>query len=259
MFNKEYWKIADDTKRRLFNTVRNFFKEKPVIDVSSNARQAIEYQKQITREARNLVLKEWKSIKEEYRNDSSFSKTRLSGYVYEVLFYLCTLDLSATFFEEDLYWMSSRKEFEEIMGEAPPHFEPLPLYDIISPLAYKTINRKRARTPQLRGDFILFYVEGPAGRRKVTPISIVDVKKSIFAYEKKKREGKWQAIAALRHGFVAQIAYPKKGIEEIFSIRDWEIKTICPDCGGLMDKVCRICPFCRKEAYPFTREDWEKL
>lgn len=252
--NLEYWKIADETKRRLFNSIRNSFKKKPVIDVSIPFEKCGDYIKKRIKETQELVLKEWSTIKGEYQNNPNFNEKRLLGYLYEALFYLSSLELMSKWFKNDIYWMGYKLESKL---EAPAHLEVLPLYDIIPPITYKAIDSERAKVPQITADFIALYVEGPSGQRKVSPISLIDVKKARYSYNRKR--GKWQAIAALRHGLVAQIAYPKKEIKEICSLNDWEIKTICPACGNLMDKIYPICPFCKKEAYPFTREDWGEL
>lgn len=260
MFNKEYWKIADETKRRLFNRIRNFSKEEPIINVSKDWDFALKYQEKQKEKARKVILEEWAEIKREYKENPNFNEERLSGYLYEALYYLCALGLQASFIGMDLYWISFDKLKKEKFIEAPPHFEPVPLYDIIPPIIYKAVNAERARTPQLKGDFLIFYVEGPAGGRKVTPIALVDVKKNRFIYEKyKRKDGKWMAIACLRHGLIAEIVFPKKTYDKIYSLKDWEEKIICPDCGELMEKPYHICPFCEREAYPFTREDWKKL
>jgi len=260
MINKEYWKIADETKRRLFQKLRNFFKEEPFLDVSKGWEFAQKYQEQQTKKARKLILEEWKDIKKEYKNNSDFDERRLSGYLYEILYYLCTITLDASFRQMDLYWMGFDEAQKKKLEEAPPHFEPIPLYDIIPPIAYRAVNTERAYTPQLKGDFLIFYVAGPAGGRKVTPIALVDVKKNKFTYEKyKKTAGKWMAIACLRHGLIAEIAYPKKKYDEIHSLKDWKEKIICPSCGGLMNKAYPKCPICNDGAYLFTREDWKEL
>jgi len=252
--NLKYWKIADEIKRRLFNLIRNSFKEKPIIDASISFEKSENFIQRRIREVHRLILEEWKNIKREYQNNPHFNEKRLSGYLYEALFYLSSLELMSRWFRNDIYWMGCNLENKM---EAPAHLEILPLYDIIPPITYKPSNNEKAKVPQLKGDFIAFYVEGPSGQRKVTPIALIEVKKSLSSY--RKRDGKWVAIAALRHGLVAQVAYPKTQLDKLYSLENWEIKTVCPSCGKLMDKIYRTCPFCKKEAYLFTRENWEEL
>jgi len=250
----EYWKIADEIKRRLFDLIRNSFKEKPIIDASVSFEESENYIRERIKEVHELILQEWEKVKREYQTNPHFDEERLLGYLYEALFYLSSLELISRWFKDDIYWMGYNLENKI---EPPAHFEVLPLYDIIPPITYKAIDSEKAKVPQLKGDFITFYVEGPSGQRKVTPIALIDVKKSLHSY--KEKSGRWAAIAALRHGLVAQVAYPKTQIDELYLLENWEIKTICPSCGKLMDGIYRTCPLCKKEAYPFTREDWGKL
>ncbi len=97
MFNKEYWKIADETKRRLFNRIRNFSKEEPLLNVSKDWDFALKYQEEQKEKARKVILEEWAEIKREYKENPNFNEERLSGYLYEALYYLCVLGIQASF------------------------------------------------------------------------------------------------------------------------------------------------------------------
>ena len=252
-WDKDFWKMADETKRRLFNAIRNFFKEETIIDVSSGFDFAQKYRDQQVEKGRKLILNEWEEIKIEYKDKRAYNEKRLSGYVYESLFYLCIHGgLTASFLEKSFYWMKTEELQKKL--KPPSHFEAVPFYDIIPPIAYKSVDSDRSNVPQLKGDFLVFYNEGMAGERKAFPIHIVDVKKSESAYDKKK--GRMLALACLRNGLIAEIAYPKKEYNKIQSLKDWDIKPICPFCGRLAKMDDEKCPSCEKIMYPFTREDW---
>ena len=149
--------------------------------------------------------------------------------------------------------MDKKKESQKKL-EPPPHLEAVPLYDIIPPIAYKAVDTDRRNAPQLKGDFLVFYIRGIAGRRRPYPIYLLDVKKSRSTY--KKKEGKNSANACLMHGLIAAIVYPIKEYDKVYSLNDWSMKLICPSCGELSDDVMK-CTSCGILMYPFTREDWK--
>ena len=251
MSNRKYWEWADLIKRKLFGSIRDYLRENPSIDLSSDSSQFEENRKKIKEGLHKLVLEEWNLIKQQYRGNSATDWNRLKGFLYEALFYVACIDLSSFYFATDVVWMQA-KAFE-----APPHFEVLPLFGIIPSIRYLFEKGKEpALVPQLESDFLILYVEGEAGRRKASPVTLVDVKSSKSVHEWRKEKGIRQAIAALRHGCAMQIAYPLKNIKELKSLQDWETKSICPSCGELMDDIPAICPYCNKEAYSFFREDW---
>lgn len=251
---QKYWELADLIKRRLFGRIRDYLQENPAIDLSSDYYQFEENRKKIKEELHESVLKEWNLIKQQYRGNPAADWNRLKGFLYEALFYVACIDLCSFYFATDIVWMQT-KAFE-----APPHFEVLPLFGIIPPIRYVFEKAKEpSPVPQLEADFLILYVEGEAGRRRAYPVTFVDVKSSKKVHEWKKEKGIRQAIAALRHGCAMQLAYPLKDIEELKSLKDWETKTICPSCGNLLDNIPAICPYCKKEAYPFFRENWKVL
>lgn len=251
---QEYWNLADLIKRKLFGRIREYLRENPAIDLSSDYSQFEENSKKIKEELNKSVLKEWNLINQQCRENPAADWNRLKGFLYEALFYVACIDLSSFYFATDVVWIQTK------FFKAPPHFEVLPLFGIIPPIRYLFEKGKEpSSVPQLEADFLILYVEGESGRRRASPVTFVDVKSSKRVHEWKKKKGIRQAIAALRHGCAMQITYPLKNIEELKSLKDWETKSICPSCGELMNNIPAMCPYCKKEAYPFFREDWRKF
>lgn len=81
MFNKEYWKIADETKRRLFNRIRNFSKEEPLINVSNDWDFVLKYQEEQKEKTRKLILEEWGEIKREYKGNPNFDEDKIDKQI----------------------------------------------------------------------------------------------------------------------------------------------------------------------------------
>jgi len=252
--SQEYWELADLIKRRLFGRIRDYLRENPAIDLSSDSSKLEENREKVKKGLHKSVLKEWNSIKQQYKENPAADWNRLKGFLYEALFYIACIDLSSFYFATDVVWIQT-KAFE-----APPHFEALPLFGIIPPIRYLyKKGEKPSSVPQLEADFLILYVEGETGKRRASPVTFVDVKSSKEVHRWKKEKGVRQAIAALRHGCAMQIAYPLKDVEELKSLKDWKIKSICPGCGELLDDIPAVCSYCKEEAYPFFREDWRDV
>jgi len=240
MSNRTFWEIADYVKRRLFSRLR--------IETSKiNYLNYREYRKKFEA-IPECLIREWQKIEKEYRALSRQEIKKLKGFLYEALFYYACLKTQTTFLDAELMEFGGAK-FEQ----SPPWFECIPLYDIIPNLHFIwEKGRKKRKVPQVKADFLITYVndEGPL------PPSLIDVKSSEKAAKKRREELKWQIVAAMRLGFIFQIAYPNPDLKSKYptSLKDWIIKTPCFKCGELSDDY-RKCTRCGEEIFPFTIVD----
>lgn len=236
-----YWTIADQVKRRLYSRLRMATAQVDYLNYE-------EYQRKF-REIPSILVNEWEEIQREYAygaNSEIFrlNEHRLKGNLYEVLFYYACLKTQALFIDAEICEMEG-VHFEE----SPPWFEATPIYDIIPTLHHiheKGIQVRKA--PQVKADFLISYVDD----RGPTPFAFVDVKsRSPSEYSD---AWNWQVTAAMRHGFIFQLAYPRTKSKYPISLEDWEIKTPCLNCKDLSDEF-RKCTKCGKEIFPFTVVD----
>lgn len=228
------WETLDIIKRRFFDKLR----KETSFDYSKVGLR--EYRKRFA-EIPNHLLQEWGSIKKEYKDHPNLS--RFKGPFYEVLFYYACLKTQATFFDAEILAIDGQE-----FPEWPPWFGVIPLYDIIPHLHQVQEKKKwKRRAPQINADFIVIYTDdsGPL------PPALVDIKSKRPKY---REEMGWQNIAALRMGFIFQVAYPK--FEESIppSLELWEMRTPCPRCKNL-SKEYRKCDYCGEELFPFTIVD----
>ena len=238
-----FWEMADSVKRRLFGRLR---KETASIDYL----RFKDYRKRFD-EIPDILIREWKIIKKEikeeykeYADDVLFR--RLEGFLYEALFYYACLDTQSVFLDAEIIEMA---DDEPYFTEYPPWFEAIPLYDIIPNLHYIRKGRvKRRKVPQVKADFLVMYVDdkGPL------PPALIDVKAR--KPSRYKDEWNWQIVAAMRMGFIFQIAYPKHGVKYPKSLKEWELRTPCPECKKLSHEY-RRCSECGAEIFPFTIVD----
>lgn len=231
-----FWILADQTKRRLFDKLR---KETQRIDYLNykNYKQSLD-------EIHGSLLYEWDKILREFKDEPYFNAQRLEGYLLEVLFYYACLKMQALFMDAEILEMVGEK-----FDEYPPWFEATPFYDIIPTLHHIKENGIRIRkAPQSTADFLLTYVDdgGP------TPPALVDVKSRKPQKWNKKLE--WQVIAAMRRGFIFQLAYPKDGIKHPTELDEWEVVTPCSNCRRLSIDF-RNCSECGAQIFPFTVAD----
>jgi hypothetical protein len=241
MNNHDFWKIADYVKRRLFSRLRR--------ETSNiNYLNYEEYREKFENIPKAL-LEEWQKIEKEYvKIFSREEMKRLKGFLYEALFYYACLETQTVFLDAELAEFGGAK-FEE----SPPWFECIPLYDIIPNLHFvRDGRRKRRRVPQVKADFLVTYVDdnGPL------PPALIDVKSSEKVAKQYRDEYGWQIVAAMRLGFIFQVAYPKPALETQYpaSLDDWVIKTPCPRCRKLSDDY-RKCSNCGAEIFSFTIVD----
>jgi len=241
MSNLTFWKIADYVKRRLFSRLR--------IETSKiNYLNYRDYREKFKNIPKSLI-KEWQKIEKEYSRTLSKSQIkRLKGFLYEALFYYACLKTQTVFLDAEIAEFGGAK-FEE----SPPWFECIPLYDIIPNLHFiREKRRKKRKVPQVKADFLVIYVDdkGPL------PPALIDVKSNEKAAKRNKEELHWQVIAAMRLGFIFQIAYPSPNLGSQYptSLEEWIIKTPCPKCGKLSDEY-RECTNCGAEIFPFTIVD----
>lgn len=192
----------------------------------------------------NLLIGEWMKIQKEHKRNPYFDAKRLKGYLLEVLFYYACLRRQAIFMDAELAEFGGA-HFES----SPPWFEATPLYDIVAPLHHTEEKSKRTRrVPQTRADFLVTYVDdqGPA------PPCIIDVKSR--RPKRWRGEWGWEIPAAMRRGFIFQIAYPKPGVEFPVSLDQWESATPCSKCKSLSSDP-RKCSECSDVIYNFTMVD----
>lgn len=164
--------------------------------------------------------------------------------MYETLFYYACLETQTIFLDAEILEITGTH-----FNDSSPWFEAIPLYDIIPNLhQLREGNTRIRRVPQIKADFLVFYVddEGPS------PFALVDVKSR--KPRKYQEEWSWQVIAAMRGGFIFQLAFPKSEKEYPKSLRDWELKVPCSECKGLSDDY-RKCGKCGAEIFPFTGAD----
>lgn len=248
MKEDKFWEIADWVKRELFNCIRS---ETAQIDFTD-----FKAYRQKFEEIPSSLLKKWEEIKEKFKEDPNIDLARLKGYLYEVLFYYACLNRQAIFFDAELAEMGGANFFA-----SPPWFGTIPLFDII-PFLHRIQEDGvwKRKAPQIKADFLVQYVDddGPL------PPALIDVKSS--KHRKYNNGWNWQVTAAMRCGFIFQIAYPKKGVEYPRSLAEWEIKTPCRKCKRLSDNY-RKCSLCEENIFSFTiadayyeaKELWEKL
>lgn len=233
-----FWKIADEVKRRLFSRLR--------IETSQIDYHNYEAYRSRFESIPDRLIEEWRKIEKKYHRRKELN--RLKGFLYEVLFYYACLRTQTVFLDAELCEIGGAK-----FGKAPPWFECIPLYDIIPNLHYVWRNSKKERkVPQIKADFLVTYVDDEGA----LPPALIDVKSSKNVAKYRKKELMWQIIAAMRLGFIFQAAYPKPDLESEYprSLEDWEIKTPCPKCGELSDD-CRECSKCGAKIFPFTIVD----
>ena len=237
---QRFWEIADEVKRRLFSRSR--------IETSQiNYLNYKEYRKKFESIPDSLI-EEWGKLKEKYKNTPEENSNRLKGFLYEALFYYACMETQTVFLDAELCEFGGAK-FEK----SPPWFECIPLYDIIPNLHYIwEKNEKKRKVPQIKVDFLVTYVDdkGPL------PPALIDVKSSEGATKYKREELNWQIVAAMRLGFIFQVAYPDPNLQSPYprSLKEWKIKTPCSNCKGLSDDF-RKCSKCRAEIFPFTIVD----
>jgi len=235
-----FWEIADEVKRRLFSCLR--------IETSQIDYLNYKEYKNKFEGIPAFLIEEWEKLKKEYRDDPDADFNRLKGFLYEVLFYYACLKTQTIFLDAELC------EFEEVkFEESPPWFECIPLYDIIPNLHYIwEKGEKKRKVPQIKADFLVTYVDdkGPL------PPALIDVKSSKQATKYRRGELNWQIVAAMRLGFIFQVAYPDPDLKSTCpsSLKEWKIKTPCSECEGLSDDF-RKCSKCGVDIFPFTIVD----
>jgi hypothetical protein len=241
MNNQTFWEIADYVKRKLFSRLR---KETSKINYLNYK----EYRERFEN-IPNSLSKEWQKIEREYGKALSREEIeRLKGFLYEVLFYCACLETQTIFLDAELAEFGGAK-----FKESPPWFECIPLYDIVPNLHFIREKRKKQRkVPQVKADFLVTYVDdkGPL------PPALIDVKSSEEAAKQRKEELGWQIVAAMRLGFIFQIAYPDPKLKSSYpkSLKEWMVKTPCSRCKELSDDY-RKCTNCGAEIFPFTIVD----
>jgi hypothetical protein len=230
MKEDRFWQIADDVKRKLFARLRkqtsqiNYLNYKIYREKFENIPSSL--------------LEEWEKMREKYKDEIDVNDAnRLKGFLYEALFYYACLQTQTVFLDAEILI------FEGVeFGKYPPWFECIPLYDIIPNLHYIWEGgEKKRKVPQIKADFLVIYTDdkGPS------PPALIDVKSSKpYAAE----SWRWAIVASLRCGFIFQFAYPKTEFPN--SLKEWEIKTPCPECRGLSDDSHR-CSECEAEIFPF--------
>lgn len=238
---RDFWEVADRVKRRLFSRLRI---ETSKIDYLNYR----EYREKFER-IPSALLEEWSKIEREYGGIVSKSDMeRLKGFLYESLFYYACLEAQTVFLDAEL------AEFGGARFEGSPlWFVCIPLYDIVPNLHFvREGGRKRRKVPQVKADFLVVYVddEGPL------PPALVDVKSSERAAKRDGEEYGWQVVAAMRLGFIFQVAYPDPSLKSAYpkTLKEWVVKTPCPRCKGLSDDY-RRCTNCGAEIFPFTIVD----
>jgi hypothetical protein len=241
MNDQTFWEIADYVKRELFSDIR---KETSKINYLNYR----EYRKRFEN-IPNSLIKEWQRIEKTYGKALSKGNIeKLRGFLYEALFYYACLKTQTIFLNAELLEFGGAK-----FKKSPPWFECIPLYDIIPNLHFICEKgRKRRKVPQVKADFLLTYVddEGPL------PPALIDVKSSEKTAKQHKEEFEWQIVAAMRLGFIFQIAYPDPNLKSSYptSLKEWVIKTPCSECKELSDEY-RKCTICGAEIFPFTIVD----
>ena len=250
---RAFFEEADRIKRRLFNCLRNRMWQVDRLDVycspdpdGTKYPEYDEYRKEFDKVI-NSLIHEWKDIeaelREKYKEEPDLDQdiVRWKGFLYEALFYHSCMRQCALFMDAEHLEMQKWTQFDE----SPPWFSALPLYDIIPVVPHiggKSIGEPKV--PQTKADFLVTYVsdEGPA-----VP-ALIDVKSKKPPYNEKFH---WQITAAMRKGFIFQLAYPKEGVEYPRSLKEWEIKTPCSKCKRLSNTYSR-CSECEEEILPFT-------
>lgn len=222
-----FWAEADRIKRLLFNRLRQLTR----IDYKGYRRY-----RQAFAAIPDQLVKEWQEAEKR-------SLKRLKGYLFEALFYFACLESQAAFLDAEL------AEFGGATFErSPPWIEATPLYDII-PSLHQIRREKRweRKVPQTSADFLVTYVNdsGPS------PPSLVDVKSRPPKRKEIKRKMGWQITAAMRRGFIFQVAYPKDHTEFPKSLDDWEIRTPCSSCGALSKQYDK-CEACNATIFSFS-------
>ena len=237
----QFWEKADSVKRRIFNRL---WKETRKIDFLNykNYRKKFE-------DIPSSLLEEWGRIEGEYKDYSYQGKSvavRWKGFLFEALFYYACLNAQTIFLDAEIIEFGGEEPY---FDEYPPWFGALPLYDIIPDLHHIREKGKRKRkVPQTKADFLVQYVDdsGPL------PPALIDIKSS--KPQRFDEAWSWQITAAMRRGFIFQIAYPKQGVEHPKMLEEWEIETPCSNCRKL-SSYYRQCTHCRKEIFLFTIAD----
>ncbi|MDD2666526.1 MAG: hypothetical protein PHD13_06890 [Methanocellales archaeon] len=237
---QNFWGIVDETKRRLLSRLRI---ETSLIDYLNYDEYRMKFES-----IPDSLIEEWAILKEEYKDTPAADFNRIKGFLYEALFYYACMKAQTVFLDAELCEFGGAK-FEE----PPPWFECIPLYDIIPNLHYIwEKNEKKRKAPQTKVDFLVIYVydKGPL------PPALIEVKSSKELIKYNREELNWQIIAAMRLGFIFQVAYPDPNIKSTYprSLREWEIKTPCSRCEGLSDDF-RKCSKCGEDIFPFTIVD----
>jgi len=228
-----FWHEADRIKRHIFNRLRELTRF-DYVDYKS-------YRQRFARIPEQLVA-EWNRIEKEYRQTDRKYCKRLKGFLFEALFYFACLEGQATFFDAEIAEFGGAR-----IEPHPPWMEVTPFYDIIPSLHQVRVrNRWERKVPQTIADFLVTYVDdsGP------TPPSLVDVKSKRPNRRAIKKMG-WQITAAMRRGFIFQVAYPKGQIEYPKRLDDWELKTPCPSCAAL-SRAYDKCDECEKPIFSFS-------
>lgn len=236
---KEKWKILDEVKERFFDILR---------EGTRRANNYIECYRKFKEEFQKIpddLIKEWKKIVSEYKNNSYVTLSQLKGRLYEALFYFACLDNQRIHLDAEIIIMGGE---DNPYSEYPPWIEAIPLYDIIPSLHYlKTKKGWKRRAPQTKADFLVTYIDD----RGPLPPALIDVKSRKPTSENKEKWG-WEVVAAMRKGFIFQLAWPK--VEFPKSLKEWIIRTPCSKCGTL-NKGYRKCRKCGEELFPFTIVD----
>jgi len=223
-------KIFDEVKSKLFNRLKIEIENIDYSDYNTYKTKFAEIPKHL--------LDEWKKIDAEYRSKVNNIK-RLKGFLYESLFYYACLKTQTIFLDAEIVTMGEAKN-----SERPPWFSCVPLYDIKPILYYRIKTQRKIRVPQIEADFIITFMD----KEGSSPPSFIDVKSKKQKYNK---NWGWYAIAAMRTGFIFQIAYPKSEKEIPTDLKDWEIKTPCSNCKKLSDNY-ETCSECNDKIFPFT-------
>ena len=197
------------------------------------------YRRRFSKIPDRLIL-EWERIENEYARSPMLK--RLKGFLFEALFYFACLECQARFLDAEIANFGGAA-----IEPHPAWMEVTPFYDIVPSLhQVRVSNRWERRVPQTIADFLVTFVDdsGPA------PPSLMDVK-SRRPRRKFARKMSWQITAAMRRGFIFQVAYPKTCTDYPRTFSDWEIRTPCPSCGALCH-ACDKCEECGKMIFRFS-------
>lgn len=229
---EKFWIVYDWLKRELFVLLKEEINR---IDWERDWLKQFE-------EIHSRIIQEWDQIK---LIISNFNSKRLSGVLYEVLFYLSCLSTVSVY--KGSWIMEITGEIPH--QEKPPWFEVLPIYDILPKIfEIKQNGKSSLKAPQIEADFIILYRDD----KEVLPLAFVDVKSNLKNYDAKK------AIAyALGCKYfcnsILEIVSPKEVYPR--ELKDWEVMQVCWKCGTLNENAI-YCQECKTKIWLAADEIW---